>query len=129
MLHRSPDILLLGAGYRIGAEKDIVSSVDAVYQHTRENLALVKLLQDQKITDEEAQPREKISAKVLACNFWLLACSPDEPEAGDAWFQADGSVLPIVEALIPDRAGITATGNAGRGDSAPSFDEPDHCSK
>ena len=101
VLHRSPDVLLLGAGYRIGAEKDIVSSVDAIYQHTRQNLALVKLVQDQQITDEEAQPREKISAKVLACNFWLLACSPDEPEAGDAWFQSDGSVLPIVEALYP----------------------------
>jgi len=42
---------------------------------------------------------EPVPAEVLACNFWLLAASPQSSEAPDAWFQTDGHSLPVVGAL------------------------------
>jgi hypothetical protein len=36
---------------------------------------------------------------VLACNFWLLAAEATSPHAVEAWFQVDGSTLPVVSAL------------------------------
>jgi hypothetical protein len=122
VLHKPPEILLLAAGYRMGTGQDHDSSVDEVYQHTRQNLALIKLIQDQQANDEQGQSVEPVSAEVLACNFWLLACSPEEPMAGEAWFQSDGGVLPIVEVLYP-KAPEQAEPEVQE-DESPPFDEP-----
>jgi hypothetical protein len=101
VLQKSPDILLLGAGYRMKTWTEHDPSIDEVYQETQVNLALYKLIQDKQAIAGGSDIESPVAAEVLACNFWLLACAPDEPMAEEAWFQADGSVLPIVEALYP----------------------------
>jgi hypothetical protein len=41
----------------------------------------------------------RFSAPVLSLCFWLLSADPDSPQASEAWFRCDGSILPIVESL------------------------------
>jgi hypothetical protein len=123
ILGKSPDILLLAAGYRMrNADHD--ASIDEVYQHTRKNLALFQLIKDGQATEEESMVAESIPAEVLACNFWLLACSSDQPAVTDAWFQSDGSTLPIVTVLRPPIQDSTQPEEQEEEIPLPPFDEP-----
>jgi hypothetical protein len=103
VLSKSPDILLLGAGYRMKTGAAYDPSIDEVYLHSQKNLALYQLLQEKQLINGESDLGKPIASEVLACNFWLLACAADETMADEAWFQADGSVLPIVEVLYPGK--------------------------
>lgn len=124
ILGKTPDILLLGAGYRMKTGIDHDPSIDEVYQHARENLALFKLIQEGQTTDDAGIVGEPVAAEVLACNFWLLACAPDQAMAGEAWFQADGSMLPIVAALHPRTQEPPQDEEQEEEIPLPPFDEP-----
>ena len=45
------------------------------------------------------QATEPIPQEVLACNFWLLVAGVGSQYASQAWFQPDGTPLPVVGAL------------------------------
>jgi hypothetical protein len=122
VMHKSPSILLLAAGYRMSTGADHDPSVDEIYQHTRQNLSLIQLIQDKPVSDDESGA-DRIASDVLACCFWLLASAPDQPTAGEAWFQADGSLLPVIEALHPKTQDSPEPDQPE--EDLPPFDEPD----
>ena len=61
--------------------------------HTTQNLMISRLIMGEKVA------LDPIPAELLAFNFWLLASANDHPAAGAAWYQADGTTLPVVSAL------------------------------
>lgn len=95
----SARIILLGAGYRLKpGMKEFVPAAE-ITAHAQSNLALASLAHDSQSLDFDSEVLETLPAEVIACNFWLLSASPESPYASQAWYQPDGSVLPIVDAL------------------------------
>ncbi len=91
-------MLLLQAGSRLGDRTDPNNLEIDPSLHAERNNAILHRLQNQ---SSESGPfeMEPIPDKVIACNFWLLAAAPDSPYAKEAWFQPDGSVLPVLNEL------------------------------
>ncbi len=88
-------IFLVAAGSRLkrpAGEAD--RQVDET-SHANTNMAIFRLLTQSEGAESAFEP---ISPHVLACNFWLLAAA-DENHAAQAWYLADGSVLPVVIAM------------------------------
>jgi hypothetical protein len=90
-------ILLLRAGSRLGdAGHPHLPAID-LEAHTRTNFSLIQALANAPaIADLDL---EAVSQRVLACNFWLLSALPASPHKAQAWFQPDGSHLPIVDRI------------------------------
>ena len=88
-------VILLRAGSRPGdATHPGLPPID-LEAHTRTNFSIIQaLVNAPEIADLNL---ESISQRVLACNFWLLSTSPTSPFKSQAWFQPDGSHLPIVD--------------------------------
>jgi hypothetical protein len=61
--------------------------------HTAQNLLISRLVMGEKIA------LDPIPAELLACNFWLLTAAGDHPAASAAWYQPDGTALPVVSVL------------------------------
>ena len=95
----SPDILLLGAGSRLRENGEDELPFANYHAHMRENLALARLVGGDTNLSKEEETLEPISSHVRACCFWLLAASADNPHVNQAWFQPDGSALPVIGAL------------------------------
>ena len=93
-------ILLLGSGYPPLAQSPQSKKELDEEAHTRTHLNIARLMlgmpADKALESDTLWP---VSAQVLACNFWLLAAGAGSPEAGRAWYLADGSSLPVVSAL------------------------------
>lgn len=77
-------ILLLAVGHRADSPQQRSFLPLDIEQHTAQTLALTRL---------------DLPSEILACNFWLLAAEPTSPYAAEAWFQPDGTTLPIVKEL------------------------------
>ena len=92
-------IILLGTGCQLGAQGD--PSLPAIDEetHTERNLELIRALSDQARMEAKGDPSATIPSEVIAGNFWLLAADAGNGAAKKAWFQTDGSSLPIVGAL------------------------------
>lgn len=116
-------VLLFGAGSRLLARQG-AGAEEAGEVHMLENLALARLLTGASAVENTAAPLdlaalfpsgspEPVPAEVLACNFWLLAAGPESPGNRQAWFQPDGSVLPIVNALTHWNSRLPAAARAG----------------
>ncbi len=86
-------VILLGAGSRIGDRPDPASPAVDAEAHAWQNLTLVKLMQGQ------AQDYEPVPPDVLACNFWVLSASQDDPALKDAWYKPGQQILPVVSML------------------------------
>jgi hypothetical protein len=86
-------IILLGAGSRIGDQLDRQSPAVDLQAHTWQNMTLVRLISGR------SQEFDPIPPEVLACNFWLLSTSQDDPELENAWYKPDQTQLPVVAAL------------------------------
>ena len=99
VIQESPRIILLGAGYRLQPGENSFVSAAEITNHTQKNLALASMAHDTQALDFEPEILEPLPAEVIACNFWLLASSPESPTASQAWYQPDGSTLPIIETL------------------------------
>ena len=91
-------IILLESGSRLGDRTDPNNlEIDASLHAERNNVILNRLLNPSSAPD--SSELEPIPEKVIACNFWLLAAAPDSPFAKEAWFQPDGSVLPVLNGI------------------------------
>ncbi len=103
---KSASMILFEAGTPIQIPGSKGNSITNPENHTQRNLAFIKSVISSNNPDRtniknnasglELKP---IPPQVLACNFWLLADSPNSPNAIDAWYKPDGSTLPIVHAL------------------------------
>ena len=61
--------------------------------HTTQNLLISRLIMGEKVA------LDPIPAELLAFNFWLLTSTHEHSSAQSAWYQPDGTILPIVPAL------------------------------
>jgi hypothetical protein len=88
-------ILLMRAGSRLDDASHPNLPAIELDAHTRANFSLIQSLANApEIANLSLEP---ISQRVLACNFWLLSTAPTSPHKKQAWFQPDGSHLPIVD--------------------------------
>lgn len=94
VLPQPPEMILLSVGSRLKSEERF--SAEAITRHTEENLALFHLVRGDVTSADEIADVAPLPPPVIACNFWLLAASADSPHAPEAWFQPNGSTLPIV---------------------------------
>jgi hypothetical protein len=115
---RKPPILLLRAGSFDSKNSRVLFSETAPMDHTHRNLAIVALVSGETAglgfsSNLQDELKEPIPPEVLACNFWLLSSSSDSPFVSQAWFQPDGTVLPIVGELRRWIAGVRAVADLG----------------
>lgn len=92
-------IIILAGGSRPGDQIDDQFPPIDPQSHAQRNLQLAQRLTTQASSAPQPDSQESIPPNVLACNFWLLAADPASPHAAHAWYQADGTTLPVVEAL------------------------------
>jgi hypothetical protein len=108
ILGDSRPLMLLGAGSRLAA--GLNATEEQLEIHARENFTLARLvsgeasshggpLSGKLVGTNETDPLDPVPSEVLSCCFWLLTAEQDDPQAGQAWFQPDGSPLPVVIAL------------------------------
>ena len=100
VLQKSCPIILLGSG----AASDPMDKPGRTYtpeQHTAINLAIVRTLYGEKVSDpaDSKNTVEPIPDYVIACNFWLLTTELGDPYQNQAWFQETGQALPTVQIL------------------------------
>jgi len=91
-------IILLGLGISGDPDNSLAVDIDR-NQHTQLTSSLIHLLTENADGQSSQEKTEdgSIPPEIIAGNFWLLAASYDDPLNRYAWFQADGSTLPIVE--------------------------------
>ncbi len=106
VLRKRAPIMLLGTGACSAVQPDPIAIMLDEVAHSQRVIDIASLLQGQEDCFEEnkANPEQKIMLEpvppeVVCCNFWLLAAAPDDPAAGQAWFQPEGRMLPSVGAL------------------------------
>ena len=98
VLGHSCPILLVGAGALPGDHHDSsYPAIDPVL-HAEMNLTIAKRMHSCEQPDCQTS-LEPVPPEVIACNFWLLACSPLHPSSSHAWYGPDGKNLPAVEML------------------------------
>jgi hypothetical protein len=88
-LGREVPIMLLRAGSIPGEMSGIPGN--GALQHAHINLAIAQRFAG------EGNLGEPMPEQVLACNYWLLAADKNSAYSSHAWFQADGSRLPVVD--------------------------------
>lgn len=122
VLPHPPEIILLSVGSPLKREKRF--SVEAIMRHTEENLALFRLARGDVTSADENADLSPLPSQVIACNFWLLAASADSPHAPEAWFQPDGSTLPIVGVIRQWEGSSAPEPTIDEELPLPTFDEP-----
>jgi hypothetical protein len=90
-------IILVAGGYNPVTRNPQDREQMDLEQHTLVNLKISHLMAGNPVTDSGSLA--VVPSSVLACNFWLLAARNGTAEARLAWFQPDGTKLPIVESL------------------------------
>ncbi|MBN2499905.1 MAG: hypothetical protein JXB38_04000 [Anaerolineales bacterium] len=90
-------VIILAGGSRIGDQRDITQAAINPDSHAARTMAVAQLLAGEYTAEDERI--EPIPDEVLACNFWFLAANPEHTNAKQAWYQADGTTLPIVSRL------------------------------
>jgi len=95
-LGRPRPILLLAAGRQLSSSAGSSEIEFEELEHANVNLSIARRFMPGETAEDIGEP---ISSLVLACNFWLLAADPNEPLSSQAWFQADGYRLPVVDAF------------------------------
>ena len=89
-------ILLLAAGRQLSSSTGAHEIEFEELEHANINLSIARRFM---LGETTADAGESVSPLVLACNFWLLAADSNEPLSSQAWFQADGYQLPVVDAF------------------------------
>jgi hypothetical protein len=89
-------ILLLAAGRQLSSSAVSDEIEFKELEHANVNLSIARRFMP---GDNAADTSDPVSSLVLACNFWLLAADPNDPLSSQAWFQADGYRLPVVDAF------------------------------
>ncbi|HVN56388.1 MAG TPA: hypothetical protein VMT46_18825 [Anaerolineaceae bacterium] len=100
VLGKTPSILLLGLGALVDPQAPSIPEVDAII-HAQQSLAIARLLAGETVPDPENEELtlEALPEQVIGGCFWLLACSPEEPFAAQAWYLADGQCRPAVSVV------------------------------
>ncbi len=96
----------------------------AVVNHTHRNLAIANLVSGETArtgftSNQQNELLEPVPPEVLACNFWLLSATAENSSSNSAWFQPDGTFLPIVGEMRKWIAGVRAVADLGMPGSAP----------
>jgi hypothetical protein len=86
-------IFLLGAGSRLGDRMDIQTPPIDEITHAWQNIEIAKRI------CEPMDSSTGICPEVLACNFWLLTTTSEDPYVHHAWFQPNERPLPVVSAF------------------------------
>lgn len=117
-LGRTHPILLLAAGSRPGDKINPDRPAVDGEEHLRQNLGILRMVYGDS-PEPPAPPAlmsdsiphnlhtaqnnievfEEVPEEVIASNFWLLSASPESPYLAHAWYQPDGSHLPVVNAI------------------------------
>jgi hypothetical protein len=100
VLDRPRPIILFGAGSSADSQYPAQSPIN-LQTHSLENLAIVKLLNDE-LVREPSNPLislDPIPAEVIACNMWLLSAAADNRYQQDAWYIDREPKLQIVDRL------------------------------
>jgi hypothetical protein len=63
-------------------------------EHCQVNLDIARLMRGQAIEGQQSIP-----ANVVACNYWLMAAGPDDPQVSQAWFDPAGQYFATIQAL------------------------------
>jgi len=111
-------ILLLAAGSRLGDKINPERQAINAEEHLRQNLGVLRLIygdapespapttlmsdsipHNLQLSQKEQDIYEEVPAEVITSNFWLLSASPESPYLAHAWYQPDGSHLPVVNAI------------------------------
>lgn len=93
ILNRDCPIILLGAG----AQVDPIRSSQPGFtseEHCQTNLDIARLLDNQSV-----ESLQSIPANVIACNYWLLAADPKNPNSSQAWYDPAGHYYGTIQAL------------------------------
>ena len=100
-LRQPCNIILIGAGSRLGDRPNIQASPVDEISHAWQNIEIAK-----RLTKPMDSPNG-ISDQVLTCNYWLLAAEPGDPYAQHAWFTTNGRSLPVVSAFYQWRDNLS----------------------
>ena len=111
-------ILLLAAGSRPGDKINPARPAIDGEEHLRQNLGIVRMMygdspeapaaptfmsdsipHNLQTSQNNGEAYEEVPEEVIASNFWLLSASPESAYLAHAWFQPDGSHLPVVSAI------------------------------
>ncbi|MCC6146306.1 MAG: hypothetical protein IT308_01930 [Anaerolineaceae bacterium] len=97
LLGKSLPIILFEAG----AGRDPLSQPTQTPPNIEETsiLAIARLLEGEQFNDpaDPSSAIEPLPEEIIACNFWLLSADTYSPFQAEAWFQQDGSHVPLVE--------------------------------
>ena len=105
-------ILILRAGSQPGELTNHTSTSDEHKEQTINTLSIVQQLELNSIRPVESPKKtvnliqtpateilEPLPQAVTAVNFWLLTAEKNSPDITSAWYQPDGSTLPVVSAM------------------------------
>jgi len=97
VLGKKLPILLLKTGSRIGDQRlSEIPSVDEE-EHAARNILLARLLAGENDVSHNGILLDPIPDHVLAGNFWILTSTHNMPDNKTAWYQEDGTTLPVVQ--------------------------------
>jgi hypothetical protein len=118
VLQKEYPVILLGAGAPCDPDS-LANKEFPQEEHSATNLAIEKLLMEEKVFDP-INPQDQLAplpANILACNYWLLTADQKSPYQKQAWYQPDGSCLPVVEKFKQWAEKITISSPAQQGKS------------
>lgn len=90
--------------FEAGVQHDPLSSQGKAISPAADQsiLAIARLLEGEELNDpaDPASRLEPLPEEIIACNFWLLSADTYSSFQNQAWFQQDGSHIPLVEKWI-----------------------------
>lgn len=99
VLNQKLPIILMACGSNIGDHQNPnLLPVDET-SHNFRNLQLARILSSQHEMMRDGSSSEPIPDNILAACFWVLATEEDHPDQNNAWYKADGTTLPVVQAF------------------------------
>jgi hypothetical protein len=128
VLQKSCPIVLLGAG-STGDPSINQTTKFSVDEQTATIISIANLLQGEKDLDPSNPdcPLEPVPDQVVSCNFWLLSADSSSPNVLQAWYQADGKNLPILEVYqkwLTNSSGVNPLENKPAVVSSPPENDP-----
>lgn len=104
-LGSSRPVFLLRAGIGPGNATPPEQGLAANLYHIQRNMEIAQLISGENLFPDQGNQHEPVPSAVQACNFWLLAADENSSSVSHAWFQPDGSQLPVVNAYRQWKAG------------------------
>jgi len=111
---RASQMMLLRTGSRLSAATQAAETrpADIFRQHAETNLAIIQMLakgpqqksaafslERNHLLSRQKQSELEPIDNILCANFWLLSTASDSEHVANAWYQPNGSYLPVVNAM------------------------------